>query len=300
MMNHEDTEPSLLPHVRLVKSHHSEQWDSVVDEYVCHRGDVNLYMLLCRRHRHMRILDYRIGNYQLKRNMLDQFAKRMKLRKVFTLVEKQDSNSWRTVGFSREAAVPAFFRTADAYVMSRAYDEGCEPLTGGLSKIATEHVIKPPRVIRRPTGLKVELVEDGHQILDKVYNDGATDFYAPFGKGLVGPDIASRARIGRTEKWVVAEINDSFGHAKMDFLHPATNAKELGMVVFAVESLVEKLADREVANVFGFSRVEDELTAEAFGAAGFRNTGQLTRHVTRQGEDPADVHVWHRRLQPRR
>ena len=300
MMNHEETEPSLLPYVRLVKLHHSEEWDSVVDEYVCHRADVNLYMLLCRRHRHMRILDYRIGNYQLKRNMLDQFAKRMKLRKVFTLVEKQDSNSWRTVGFSREAAVPAFFRTADAYVMSRAYDENCEPLTGGLSKIATEHVIKPPRSVRRPSGLKVEVVEDEHQILDKVYNDGATDFYAPFGRGYVGPDIASRARIGRTEKWVVAEINDSFGHAKMDFLHPATNAKELGMVVYAVESLVEKLADREVTNVFGFSRVEDELTAEAFGAAGFRNTGQLTRHVTRQGEDPADVHVWHRRLQPRR
>ncbi|MDY0005005.1 MAG: hypothetical protein RBU30_27140, partial [Polyangia bacterium] len=68
MMNHEETEPSLLPYVRLVKLHHSEEWDSVVDEYVCHRADVNLYMLLCRRHRHMRILDYRIGNYQLKRN----------------------------------------------------------------------------------------------------------------------------------------------------------------------------------------------------------------------------------------
>lgn len=300
MISHEDTEPSLLPHVRLVKSEHSEQWDSVVDEYVCHRGDVNIYMLLCRRHRHMRILDYRIGNYQLKRNMLDQFAKRMKLRKVFTLVEKQDSNSWRTVGFSREAAVPAFFRTADAYVMSRAYDEESEPLTGGLSKIATEHAVKAPRSVRRPTGLKVELLEDSHQILDKVYNDGATDFYAPFGKGLLGPDIASRARIGRVEKWVVAEINDSFGHAKLDFLHPITNAKELGMVVFAAESLVDRLADREVANVFGFSHVEDELTNEAFGAAGFRNTGQLTRHVARDGAEPVDVHVWHRRIQPRR
>ncbi len=296
----DDAEVSLLPFVRLVKSDLSEEWGSIVDEYVCHRGDVNIYMLLCRRHRHMRILDYRIGNYQLKRNMLDQFARRMKLRKVFTLVEKQDSNSWRTVGFSREAAVPAFFRTADAYVMSRAFDEDGQPLTGGLSKIATDHAVKPPRNVRKPTGLKLELVDDEDTIYDKVFNDGATDFYAPFGKGMIGPEIAARAKIGRNERWVVAEINDSFGHAKLDFLHPASNVKELGMNVYAAESLVAELAEREVANVFGFSQVEDEFTAEAFGAAGFRNTGQLTRHVTREGEDPVDVHVWHRRIQPRR
>lgn len=297
-MTIEGADVSLLPHVRLVRSDHSEEWDSIVDEYVCHRGDVNMYMLLCRRHRHMRILDYRIGNYQLKRNMLDQFSRRMGLRKVFTLVEKQDSNSWRTVGFSREAVVPAFFRTADAYVMSRAFTPEGSPLTGGLSKITQERQVKPPRNVRKPSGVKLELVDEQDAILDKVYNDGATDFYAPFGKGLLGPEVAMRAKIGRTERWVVAEINDSFGHAKLDFLHPASNVKELGMNVFAAEQLVAELADREVTNVFGFSHVEDEFTAEAFGAAGFRTTGQLTRHVTREDTDPVDVHVWHRRIVP--
>ncbi len=300
MFNSDNAEVSLLPHVRIVRHEYNSEFEDIVEEYVCQRGDVNIYMLISRRHRFMRILDYRIGNYQLKRNMLDAFARRKNLRKVFTLVEKQDSNSWRTVGFSREAVVPAFFRTADAYVMSRAYDENGEPLTGGLSKISNEYEIKPPRNIRKPAGLKVEVVEDSHKIFDKVFNNGATDFYCPFGKGLKGPEIAVQAKVGRKAKWVVAEINDSFGHAKLDFLHSAANVKELGMLVHGAEALVNTLEGLEVANIFGFSQVDEEMTAEAFGAAGFRNTGQLTRHVTQEGADPVDVHVWHRRIQPKR
>ncbi len=300
MFNSDSGETSLLPYVRIVKEEYSEEFEGMVEEYVCQRGDVNVYMIVSRRHMHMRILDYRIGNYQLKRNMLDAFAKRKHLRKVFTLVEKQDSNSWRTVGFSREAVVPAFFRTADAYVMSRAYDEHGEPLTGGLSKISTEYTIKPPRNVRKPSGLKVEVVQDHEKIFDKVYNDGATQFYCPFGKGLKGPEIAVQAKVGRSAKWVVAEINDSFGHAKLDFLHTASNVKELGMLVHGAEALVNTLEELEVANIFGMSPVDEEMTAEAFGAAGFRNTGQLTRHVTHEGADPIDVHVWHRRIQPKR
>ncbi|MFH2009750.1 MAG: hypothetical protein ABI333_24360 [bacterium] len=296
----ENAEASLLPYVKLVTPEKNTDFDNVIEEYVCQRGDVNIYMLLSTRHRHMRILDYRIGNYQLKRNMLDEFCRRKKVRKVFTLVEKQDSNSWRTVGFSREAAVPAFFRTADAYVMSRAYDEDGSPLTGGLSKISSEYTIKPPRTVRRPPGLKVEVVEDNRKIMDKVYRDGSTEFYSPFGKGLKGPELAVRAKVGRKDKWVVAEINDSFGHAKLDFLHTAGDAKELGMLVHGAESLVNALCELEVANIFGFSYVDEEMTAEAFGAAGFRNTGQLTRHVTPNGAEPVDVHVWHRRIGPKR
>ena len=97
---------------------------------------------------------------------------------------------------------------------------------------------------------------------------------------------------------VVAEINDSFGHAKLDFLHGAGNVKELGMLVHGCNVLADELLDHEVANIFGFSQVDEEWIAKAFGAAGFRNTGQLTRHVTREGEDPVDVHVWHRRIAP--
>ena len=297
-MANNETETSLLPYIRRIEPDETitDDFDSLLEEYVCQRGDVNIHMIICPRHHHMRILDYRIGNYQLKRNMLDRFAKLKKIRKVFTLVEKQDSNSWRTVGFSREAVVPAFFRTADAYVMSRAYDTEGQPLTGGLSKISTEYTIKPPRVVRKPTGLKVEVVDNSNAIFNKVYHNGATEFYAPFGKGLKGPEIAVKVKMGRKEKWVVAEINDSFGHAKLDFLHDAANTMELGMLVHGAEDLVNALTELEVANIFGFSHVGEEMTAEAFGAAGFRNTGQLTRHVTREGQDPVDVHVWHRRI----
>lgn len=83
------------------------------------KGDIDLRMILCRTHRHLRILDFRVGNYLEKRDLLDELARQEGLRKVFTLVEKSDGQSWRAVGFSKEGIIPTFFRTADGYVLDR-------------------------------------------------------------------------------------------------------------------------------------------------------------------------------------
>jgi hypothetical protein len=300
MYESDRTDNHLLNFLRPTNTDSVNNNDTALEEYSCKRGDVNLHLLICRKHRNMRVLDYRIGNYQLKRNMLDFLARDRGLRKVYTLVEKQDSNSWRTVGFSREAVLPAFFRTADAYVMSRVYDEAGRPLTGGLSKVAVSHPIPLPDPSRKPSNVRFHVEDDAETLKDLVQDRLCTDLYTPFGKGMEGPDVAVRAKMGKKEFWVVAEINDSFGHAKLDFMTPPNTDREKAASVYASMDLFKHLLDKEVANVFGFTAVDDDMTGMAFGEAGFRHTGQLTRHISTDGNGAQDMHVWHRRLKSHR
>jgi hypothetical protein len=51
-------------------------------------------------------------------------------------------------------------------------------------------------------------------------------------------------------------------------------------------------------NCFTFVPVEEEATNQLFASAEFRHTGQLTRHITLDGEETIDMHVWHKRLRP--
>ena len=83
---------------------------SSVEEIYYRKGDIDFCFLLNRRHQNLRVFDYRVGNYQQKRDFFDRIARAEGLRKVFTVVEKQDSKSWRSVGFSREGAIPAGVR----------------------------------------------------------------------------------------------------------------------------------------------------------------------------------------------
>ena len=287
----------LLNFMRPTNPEVAKECPTALEEYACKRGDVNMHLMISRQHLNMRVLDYRIGNYQLKRNMLDKLAKNKGLRKIYTLVEKQDSNSWRTVGFSREAVVPAYFRTADAYVMSRVYDESGEPLTGGLSKVAVTHELSEPKEPKKPSGLKLYVLDDTDDLQHLVMREDTTEIYTPFGKGIRHPEIAICAKVGRREFWITAETNDSFGHAKIDVLNPPSSDKEVGACVYGILELFEYLLEMDMSNCFTFVSVEDEYTNEVLGEAGFRHTGQLTRHVALEDEElPMDLHVWHKRL----
>jgi hypothetical protein len=288
----------LLNFIRPTNPEVAKESPTALEEFSCKRGDVNLHLLISRHHKNMRVLDYRIGNYQLKRNMLDRFAKQRGLRKIFTLVEKQDSNSWRTVGFSREAVVPAYFRTADAYVMSRVYEPDGEPLTGGLSKVAVEHEIPEPKNNRKPSGLRLTVYDDPDDLQGLVLSKKSSPLYTPFGKGIRHPEIAIRGRVGKKEVWLVAETNDSFGHAKIDLLSPPSTSREIGAAVYALDELYEHLMEMEMNNCFTFVSVLEEETNQVFCNADFRHTGQLTRHVSLEDEEPLDIHVWHKRLRP--
>ena len=67
--------------------------DEPVEEIYYRKGDIDFCFLLNRRHHNLRVFDYRVGNYQQKRDFFDRIARAEGLRKVFTVVEKQDSKA---------------------------------------------------------------------------------------------------------------------------------------------------------------------------------------------------------------
>ncbi len=272
--------------------------DAAVEEIYYRKGDIDFCFLLNRRHHNLRVFDYRVGNYQQKRDFFDRIAWSEGLKKVYTVVEKQDSKSWRSVGFSREGAIPGYFRTADAYVMSRVYTDDGEPIAGGAPKLNAP-AYKPRKVeTTLPKSLTFDVVED-EGVLAKVtrtHEEGA--LYAPFRREVYRPDLAMKGRVGRREFWVGAETDSSFGHAKIDLLAPADALdKDEAFAIYTavVEQMIAELAARDTASAFAVVPVDVAPANELFATLGFRVTGRLTDHLVR-GSDYVGAQIWHKRV----
>ena len=167
-----------------------------VEEHYYRRGDIDFCFLLNRTHQNLRVFDYRVGNYQQKRDFFDRIARSEGLRKVFTVVEKQDSKSWRSVGFSREGAIPGYFRTADAYIMSRVYTDDGDPIQGGAPKLNAPNIVQQDNGGAKPRGLNVDLVEDLAKLAAMATEIGESALYAPFRRATFHPDIALCGKLG--------------------------------------------------------------------------------------------------------
>jgi hypothetical protein len=270
-----------------------------VEEMHLRRGEMDLRLIVNHTHGHLRFMDYRVGSYPEKRDALDAIARRLGLRKVFTLVEKQDSHNWRGVGFTREGVYPAFFRTADAYTMSRLYDGAGQPLAlaGPLRPGSDEQTSFPGRKLRKPEGLRIELVDDQRSRSTLLSGLDGDLRALPFGR-VSAPDIVVHARARRQEGWVCAEINDSFGHAALGFAPTPASEAGLTLSAYAANSIIGALGERGVNNIFGLSPVNDRWSNELFAGMGFRVSGRLADHL-RTGKSYVTTLIWHRRLSAR-
>ncbi len=269
--------------------------DGPVEEHYYRRGDIDFCFLLNRRHRNLRVFDYRVGNYQQKRDFFDRIARSEGLRKVFTVVEKQDSKSWRSVGFSREGAIPGYFRTADAYIMSRVYTEDGDPIQGGAPKLSAPNIAPGEAVTTKPRGLSLDWVRDLDRLAGMVeqYAEGA--LYAPFRRGTFNPDLGLHGKMGRREFWVGAETDSSFGHAKVDILTPPMKDQDLPVVEFLMRSLLDELIANDTASVFALTAADWAMTSQIYSNIGFKVTARLTDHIVR-GDDYVGVTLWHKRV----
>jgi hypothetical protein len=274
---------------------HVRTGDEPVEEIYYRKGDIDFCFLLNRRHKNLRVFDYRIGNYQQKRDFFDRIARTEGLRKVFTVVEKQDSKSWRSVGFSREGAIPGYFRTADAYVMSRVYTDDGEPIVGGAPKLSVPGIGAAEKAPQKPRGLALEQVRDPSR-LERVTRDmGEGALYAPFRRGLFTPDVGIRGRIGKRDYWVGAETDTSFGHAKVDMMTPPLREADVPILEACLHHLIETLTKRETASLFAVCAAGWTLSTRVYGELGFKVTAKLTDHLA-SGSDFMGAQVWHRRL----
>ena len=268
-----------------------------VEEHYYRRGDIDFCFLLNRTHLNLRVFDYRVGNYQQKRDFFDRIARSEGLKKVFTVVEKQDSKSWRSVGFSREGAIPGYFRTADAYVMSRVYTDDGDPIQGGAPKLTAPNISAKDPNRTKARGLSIELVTDPARLARVVAEHGDGALYAPFRRNMFHPDIAVHARQGKRDFWVGAETDSSFGHAKIDIITPPREGKDTDTPIleFASQVLLDELFKRETASIFSLIPADWQPSQQIIANLNFKVTARLTDHIVRE-DGFVGAQLWHRRI----
>lgn len=115
-------------------------------EEVFVRNDVvSLCLLLNRRARTMRVIDFRAGASPAKKLFVQSIARRERIEKVVVLVERDECATWARLGFVREGNVPGFYKRSDAFIM------GCvvPPVDAGASRsgdaASTSHGSPKPR-----------------------------------------------------------------------------------------------------------------------------------------------------------
>src|SRR5690606_17982901 len=80
------------------------------------RGEVSLCLLLNRRTRTMRIIDFRAGPQSSKFDRIREVAAREGIERDYTVVERDESSTWTKMGFEKEGSIPGFYKRSDAYI----------------------------------------------------------------------------------------------------------------------------------------------------------------------------------------
>src|SRR5579859_902262 len=95
--------PAWIPHAQA--NAHAHQAPIHVDEVFFQNDAVSLCMLVNRRTRTVRVIDFRAGPSTAKRNFVISFAQREGLEKIYTLVERDEVSTWLKMGFAKEGSI---------------------------------------------------------------------------------------------------------------------------------------------------------------------------------------------------
>src|SRR3954471_18759518 len=91
--------------------------EPIVEELHFRSDNAFLCLLLNRRTKHIRVIDFRAGALPAKRLFIQSVAQREGVEKVILLVEKDEVSSWTRVGFVREGTVPGFYKRSDGHLV---------------------------------------------------------------------------------------------------------------------------------------------------------------------------------------
>jgi hypothetical protein len=93
------------------------QTRNAVDEVFFQNDLVSLCMLINRRARVMRVVDFRAGPSAEKKNFVIGLAQREGIEKAYTLVERDEVSTWVKLGFRKEGTIPGFYKRSDAFLL---------------------------------------------------------------------------------------------------------------------------------------------------------------------------------------
>lgn len=274
---------------------------------------MSLCLLVNRRARTLRVIDFRSGPNPAKRIFVMSLARREGVERVLTLVERDEVSTWSRLGFQREGSIPGFYKRSDAWILGALVprepsddpdESGTRPAIADKSssaaaekqyqairKLVKERAEQPlPRVKVQPAR-----EQDLKKALSNALRSGrALTSFEPFGRDVERTAYACTAR-GGFSLMTSVETQACFNNAFVELLTAPRTPKEAALTTSAIRQLCDELFEQGVVCCFALTPVGDLELGTAFAANGFRRTGLLGKHLLVKGQR-ADAFLWSRKL----
>ncbi|HEY8092090.1 MAG TPA: hypothetical protein VIF09_29720 [Polyangiaceae bacterium] len=314
----------------------AKAWGSqqkAVEEVFFQNEAVSLCLLINRRARTMRVIDFRAGPTSAKRLFVLSLAQREGVEKAYTLVERDEVATWVKLGFAKEGNIPGFYKRSDAFLLgctvpppgrakslervappadvpsqSEVRLSVAEPATsaGPVPMTAAQELMERTILTAKkhlkdfdkavPTAKVAQVSEaDARKAVAAALRSGrALTAFEPFGRDAVRRYFVATAR-GGFELHASTESQACFGNAYLELLHqPRTESEKLA-TIGALKAFCDKLLGEGVVSCFSLAPSDDLAMATAFLHNGFRRTGLLLDHLM-VGTERKDAILWSRKL----
>jgi hypothetical protein len=301
-----------------------------VEEMFVQNDAVSLCLLLNRRTKTMRVIDFRAGPSHAKRLFVLRLAKREGIEKVYTLVERDEVSTWVKLGFAKEANIAGFYKRSDAFILGCSVDADASerelrvPIGIEEDEDPTPDVPSPAHDFAEKTLVhakkhakelgegttrtrpapplpltKIAMVRETDAVVKKAMEKAVKSGRALTAFEAFGRDVERRffhlTSRGGFELVASTESQSCFGNAFLELLTGPKTEPERVATVAALRTLCDKLLAEGVVSCFAMSASDDVALATAYVFNGFRRTGLLQNHIT-VGGVRKDAIVWSRKL----
>jgi hypothetical protein len=293
---------------------HTPSAQPISEEIFIYKPNVSLCLLVNRRARSLRVVDFRSGPSPVKRALVLGAARREGAERIYTLVERDECAAWTRMGFAREGNIPGFYKRSDAFVLGtivggdNAYEEneqsGTRPaLTESGEDLETDRAYQAVRrAIKDVEALpaiaaklsQVKPADADKPVAAALRSGRALTGFEPFGRDVIRSTFQCTAR-GGLSLWASVETQACFNNAFLELLTAPKTDKELALTSAAVRLLCDELLRREVVGCFALSPADDQRMSAVFPLHGFRRTGTLRGHIA-LGPRRVDAFLWSRKL----
>ena len=275
-----------------------------VEELYFRSDSAYLCLILNRRTRSIRVVDFRAGALPAKRLYIQSVATQEEVQKVITLVEKDEVSSWTRVGFVREGTIPGFYKRSDGHLCGCVIGDKTASIevSDADAKLADRTINAGKKAAKdMPEKIKGASVRQATEKDALSARDAAWRKSPAFGSfDMFGRD-ASRIfydvsyRRSKTN-YLSAEFQDCFGHALIEVLRLPSTENETLAVLAGLRAVGEDLEQRGIVSAFAFAPHDNVEISTAFLAAGYRKTGLLAKALPTADGSRTDAILWTRKL----
>lgn len=287
-------------------------------------------MMLHRRAKTMRVIDFRAGPTQAKRMFVMSMAQREGVEKVFTLVERDEVGTWLKLGFAREGNIPGFYKRSDAFMLGcsvsdvpdRALHHRAEsgemriasaldsdddiveeaPLDNRAQELAERTIVTAKKRAKDLVGkpMPVAKITEAKEaevkkaVANALKAGRALTAFEPFGRDVERRFYSVTAR-GGYELTMSTESQACFGNAFLELLTAPKNDAERLCAISALKAICDRMLAEDIVSCFSLAPSDDLGLATAFVHNGFRRTGLLQNHL-QVGNERKDAIIWSRKL----